>query len=128
MIVLFITGVNILCFGIITKVYGIQTQFIPMVSKWTFYNKITAESGSLVGGFIALLGFAGAVGVLIYWGQQGFGSLVAHEMLRITLPSLALIVVGIHLVLTAFLVDILRIKARPVREAQVQNDVNDEAL
>jgi len=125
MIVLAIAGVNILCFGVISKVYAIQTQFIPITKKTNFYNKINAESGSLIGIIMFLLGLAGAIVAVVYWGRRDFGELETYNILRLTLPSLTLIVAGIQIFLTAFLVDILRIKVRQVHKKE-QMERNDE--
>ena len=43
MVVLTISGVNILSFGVIAKVYATQSKFIPMSNQEEFYNKINDQ-------------------------------------------------------------------------------------
>ncbi|MCL2221844.1 MAG: glycosyltransferase family 2 protein [Oscillospiraceae bacterium] len=131
MIVMLIAGVNILCFGVIVKVYAQQSHFIPnkgsaaanTVSKNSQdpegrgLGRLTANSGSLAGVIIILIGIAIAVGSLVSWGaRHDFGEMDAYETMRRTLPSLAMIVMGIQLIFTSFVVDILRIKVRQVHD------------
>lgn len=110
MIVLMLAGYNIMTFGVIEKTYAIQTGFIPIDKHALFYNKINAENGTRAGAVMALLGIVTAIGAVIYWGSTSFGELNTRETLRMTLPSLALIVMGVQTILTSFLIDILRIK------------------
>jgi glycosyltransferase involved in cell wall biosynthesis len=106
-----ITGVNIISFGVITKVFAIQSGFIP-VAKNNRYILIHANSGSILGGSLMFVGLVGAIGMFIFWGHRNFGELNAHETLRVILPSLFMFLSGIQIMLTSFLVDIIRIRVK----------------
>lgn len=126
MIVMLIAGVNILCFGIIAKVYAAESRFIPISrGGGVWYNRLTANSGSFIGAVLILIGIAVAIWMFIYWGRHDYGELDSHNVLRITLPSLVLIVVGLQLLFTSFLVDILRIKTRKI-QADEASAVNSD--
>jgi glycosyltransferase involved in cell wall biosynthesis len=113
MIILMIVGINILSFGVISKVYAIHSRFIPISKRSLIYDRITAENGTLSGFILIAAGLVVSVIAFVFWGHNDFGKLNASEMLRITLPSLALIIIGIQFILTAFLLDIIRIKDEP---------------
>ena len=112
MVVLTISGFNILSFGVIAKVYATQSKFIPMSDKEEFYNRINADKGSLIGGIMILLGIIGTIMTIYMWNSRHFDWMEANLAMRITLPSVMLIIIGLNVILTTFLIDILRIKAQ----------------
>ena len=112
MVVITVAGFNILSFGVVAKVYATQSKFIPMSHKEKFYDKINANSGSLAGGSMIFLGVAGTLMTLYMWNSRFFEWMEVDIAMRITLPSVMLIIIGLNIILTSFLVDILRIKVR----------------
>jgi len=116
MIVLMIAGVNIISCGIIAKVYARKSRFIPVTRQLAIYENFTVNSGSLIGAALILLGLSGGAGGVWFWSQSEYGALNPQEVLRVTLPSLALIVIGIQVISTAFLLDIIRVKTRHISE------------
>ena len=112
MVVFTIAGFNILSFGVVAKVYATQSKFIPMSDKEKFYDKINANTGSLAGGSMMLVGVAGTLMTLYMWNSRFFEWMEVDIAMRITLPSVMLIIIGLNIILTSFLVDILRIKVR----------------
>jgi len=73
MIIVFISGINILCFGIVSKVHATQSGFIPAQKDEWIYKKLTANSGSMLGAVVLLMGLTGAVWIFIHWGGGGLG-------------------------------------------------------
>jgi len=127
MIVLMIAGINIISCGMIAKVYAIKSRFIPVTKLVTVYENFTANSGSLIGAFLILLGLGGGGSSVWLWSKSAYGTLNPQEVLRIILPSLAMIVIGIHIICTAFLLDIIRIKTHHISndydKTPLKNDV-----
>jgi glycosyltransferase involved in cell wall biosynthesis len=104
-----IVGFNLISFHIYTKIYAIQAQFIK-VDTSSFVTKLNTEICVLCGFAIAFLGTALAVMAVAIWGQGSFGNLRPEEILRITIPSASLILVGIQLIFSGFFIDILKTK------------------
>ena len=67
------------------------------------------EHGLLLGGGIGLLGLAAAVVILVDWIRRGLGSL-AEE--RLAVLAAALIIVGIQVFFSSFLLSILGLRRR----------------
>jgi hypothetical protein len=124
MVVLLIMGVSIISCGVISNVYAIKSRFIPATRFIAIYDKITANSGSLMGAILIFTGLCGGVAGILFWSENSFGELDPRESLRIALPSLALIVMGVQVITTSFLVDIIRIKTRYTEDKMPNNMKN----
>ena len=61
-----------------------------------------------MGGLLFLTGMIGSIYALLTWGTKSFGDLVPNLMMRITIPSVTLVVMGIQIVFASFFLGILR--------------------
>ena len=88
-----------------------MTGFIPTESKLDrWLEDISTERGVVIG---LLLFFAGIIITIIafcIWGNTGFGGLSPENMMRITIPAMLLIVVGIEVIFGSFFIGILHIR------------------
>ena len=100
-------GFNLIFFHIYTKIYAIQAKFIKVHTD-SFLTKLNTEICVLCGFAVAFLGTALAVLAVSVWGQGSFGNLNPEKILRITIPSSSLILVGIQLVFSGFFIGILK--------------------
>jgi glycosyltransferase involved in cell wall biosynthesis len=64
----------------------------------------------LVGVCLIVLGGAGATYAVIRWGDTSFGALVPGEIMRITIPSVTAIALGVQIVFGAFLLGFIEIE------------------
>lgn len=110
MTALMIVGVHILSFWIIAKVYALQKRFIPTSRLVKYFNKLNINRGSVIGIVFISLGIFITICVFLFWRSKSYGDLNPQEIIRFTLPSIALIVTGVQIILTSFLLDILRIE------------------
>jgi hypothetical protein len=65
----------------------------------------------LAGVFLIASGAAGAISAVIRWGHASFGALVPGEIMRITIPSVTAIALGVQIVFGAFLLGFIEIEA-----------------
>lgn len=104
-------GVNLVQFSLFTRSYARVSGFIPAdgkVDKWL--ENVTTERGVAIG---ILLFFAGIIVTIVafcIWGGESFGGLSPENMMRITIPAMALIVIGINITFGSFFIGILNIK------------------
>jgi glycosyltransferase involved in cell wall biosynthesis len=103
-----IVGFNLVSFHAYAKIYAVQARFIKVDN--TFLVKLNAESCVLCGLVVTFLGIAISVLAVILWGQESFGILNPEKILRITIPAVTLVVIGIQVIFSGFFIDILRIK------------------
>ena len=105
-----IVGFNLVWFHMFTETYAEHARFIK--GGKSFLKKFNAESCGKLGLFIALVGATMTVLAFLLWGRETFGALEPEKFMRLTIPAVTLIVVGVQFVFSGFLIDILRIKVK----------------
>jgi len=105
-----IVGFNLILFHAYTKIYAIQAKFIKV--EKSFLSKINANNCALAGLFAVLVGLGISVVALVMWGREDFGGLDPQRFMRITIPAVTLILLGVQLLFSGFFVEILRIKTK----------------
>jgi glycosyltransferase involved in cell wall biosynthesis len=106
---LMIVGTQVLALGLCAHAYG--TYFMGERDPW--FDRMRArfrlEHGLLLGGLFTLVGLAMGTVIVATWIAHGFGSL-ADERLAVVAASL--IIVGIQIFFSAFLLSILGLRRR----------------
>jgi glycosyltransferase involved in cell wall biosynthesis len=104
---LMIVGTQVLALGLCAHAYG--TYFMGEKDPW--FDRMRArfrlEHGLMLGGAITLAGVVAAVIVLATWVDRGFGSLSEE---RLALLAAVLVIVGIQVFFTSFLLSILGLR------------------
>jgi glycosyltransferase involved in cell wall biosynthesis len=107
---LMIVGTEVLALGLCAHAYG--TYFMGERERW--FDRARArfrlEHGLLLGGLFVLVGLAMGGVILATWISHGFGSL-ADE--RLAVIAAALLIVGIQIFFSSFLLSILGLRAPP---------------
>ena len=104
---LMIIGAQVVGLGLCAHAYG--TYFMGDRDPW--FDRMRArfrlEHGLLVGGAIAFAGFAIAMAIVITWANRGFGEL---SETRLAVLAATLLIVGVQVVFSSFLVSILGLR------------------
>jgi hypothetical protein len=106
---LMIIGVQVLAMGLCAHAYG--TYFMAERDRWFDWARarFKLEHGLLVGGVIGLAGLGIAGTILGIWIHRGFGQLSEE---RLAVLAATLIVVGIQVFFSSFLLSILGLRRR----------------
>jgi hypothetical protein len=106
---LMIVGVQIVALGLCAHAYG--TYFMSEKDPW--FDRMRArfrlEHGLVLGGVTLLVGLAVAVTIVVIWIQRGFGQLSEE---RLAVLASALVIVGLQIFFTSFLLSILGLRRR----------------
>jgi hypothetical protein len=106
---LMIVGVQIVSLGLCAHAYG--TYFMNEKDAW--FDRMRArfrlEHGLLLGGGVLVVGLAIAAAIVIQWVDRGFGALSEE---RAAVLAVALIVIGIQIFFSSFLLSILGLRRR----------------
>ena len=105
-----IVGFNLVSIHVFTKTYAIQAKFIRVEDN--FLSKLNADTCSVFGLIAVLGGIVMTVIAFAVWGRESFGVLEPESFMRLTIPAMTLIVVGVQLMFSGFFIDILRIKSK----------------
>jgi len=110
---LVLIGAHITVFAVSAKVFGTQEGFLPVNPQFErFFKFITLETGLLFGCLLLLVG-AGMLGYAIFlWHATGFGALSPTRMLRLTLPSATLFMLGVEVIFGSFFLSLLGLNRR----------------
>jgi glycosyltransferase involved in cell wall biosynthesis len=106
---LMIVGVQVIALGLCAHAYGIY--FMQERERWfeAARDRFRLEHGLLLGGAITFVGVAAAATIVIRWIDRGLGAL-GEEQLAVFAATL--IVVGIQIFFSSFLLSILGLRRR----------------
>ena len=109
--VMIMIGTNMIFFSLFTRIYAMRTNFIPTKeSVATKLANVTTEKGAVAGVLLTLAGIVMTIAAFVIWKDTSFGNLNPQEMMRMTIPALTLMVVGIEMIFASFFIGILNIK------------------
>jgi glycosyltransferase involved in cell wall biosynthesis len=108
-----IVGYQAVSFGIFTRAYAVQVGFLPAKDSLAkAFTLVSMELGLIIGILILLGGIAGTFYSLYVWEQSNFGQLQYSEILRIVIPSVVAIIIGLQTVLSSFLLSVLSVNKK----------------
>ena len=106
---LVVVGTQILALGLCAHAYG--TYFMGERDPWfdRMRAKYRLEHGLMAGGSLLIAGLVIAAVIVIQWIDRGFGSLSEQ---RLALVAATLVIVGVQIVFSSFLLSILGLRRR----------------
>jgi len=103
-----VIGLQMIIFSVLVKTAAATHGVLPSGSNFRrFVSGFSLERGIVLGVVVALAGFILAAYSLWIWVRTGFSALEPRDVMRIAIPSLTLSVIGIELVLSAFVLSFL---------------------
>ena len=103
-----IIGVSTIEFALFTKTYAKNSGFIPVNTEHT--DKFTEDRVILAGAVLLLLGIVATVFALVVWSRTSFGALDPQRIMRLTIPALTAMAVGVQMIFGGFFIGILNIR------------------
>ncbi len=101
-------GFQSIYFAVFSKVFAIREGLLPEDPRLTvLFRYITLEVGLSVGALLSLLGIGAWTFGLQYWVARDFGSLDPQKTLRIVIPGLVSLCMGVQIILSSFLLSVL---------------------
>lgn len=108
-----IIGFQAVTFAFFTKVFAISEKLLPEDPKVNkIFRYVTLETGLIVGVFLILIGIVGSILSLTIWRETAYGILDPSKTLRLVIPSLTCLTVGLQMVLSSFFLSVLALKRR----------------
>ncbi|MCP9489076.1 MAG: glycosyltransferase family 2 protein [Solirubrobacteraceae bacterium MAG38_C4-C5] len=105
-----IVGTQVLALGLCAHAYG--TYFMGEKDAWfdRMRARLRLEHGLLLGGAVIAVGLAMAAVIVAVWIDRGFGALSEE---RLAIMAATLLIVGIQIFFSSFLLSILGLRRRP---------------
>jgi len=108
-----IVGFQAFIFGIFTRAYAVQAGFLPQndqLIKWL--DIVSLEKGLIAGLIIFFAGIFGTIHSLTLWNEVHFGQLDYPSILRIVIPSVVAIILGLQTILSSFFISVLNVNKK----------------
>ena len=106
-----IIGYQTVIFAVFTKVFAITEGLLPEDPRLTvMFRHITLETGIVAGTLLFLAGIGLSVYALSFWSATSFGPLDPSRELRLVIPAVTLLALGLQTVLSSFFLSILGLK------------------
>lgn len=106
-------GFQAIAFAIFTKVFAISEGLHPPDPKFDrFFRHATLETGLLLGGALTLTGLGTSVYAVSVWGAHDFGSLNFSYTLRIVIPAVLCLTLGVQAIFCSFFLSVLGMRRK----------------
>ncbi|PTY02360.1 dolichol-P-glucose synthetase [Verrucomicrobia bacterium LW23] len=110
---LVLLGYQSILFAIFTKVFAIQHHLLPEDPRLnSMFEYIYLEVGLVVGLVMVAIGIAACSTVYFTWQSHAFGSLNVEETMRVFIPGMTCIIVGVQTIFASFFLSILGLPQR----------------
>lgn len=104
-----IVGLNLLQMYLIVKVYAYNHNFLPK-GKTNWNKKIRESKIALAGTVIVALGIVLSIIALVSWKQTNLGEMDPERTMKLVIPAVLCLIVGIQCICTCFVIGIIKIK------------------
>jgi hypothetical protein len=106
-------GFQSVAFAVFAKLFAISEGLHPpdeMMER--LFPAINLERGLLLGGALTVVGFIGSVLAVRMWGVHGFGPLDFSHSLRVVIPSVLALTLGVQTVFCSFFLSVLGMRRK----------------
>lgn len=104
-----IIGVEAIGFARFLKYLGARSGELPPDPLFDGVERVLSLERTLsLGLLLAVIGLAGSVYALVLWSHAEFGTLSPVEIMRVTIPAVTFLIVGVQLMFSAFFMYALR--------------------
>jgi glycosyltransferase involved in cell wall biosynthesis len=108
---LLLIGFQFVVFYGFTKVFAVTQHLLPKSSRYnSLFKYINLEKGLVLGFITTLIGIFLSIYGLSLWSKNNFGVLEVRTTLRIIIPAVTTIIIGIQIILFSFFFSILGLK------------------
>ena len=108
-----IIGFQAVTFGVFTRTYAVEAGFLPVKdSLERMIEKFSVEMGLIIGLIVFMAGLGGTFYSLYVWEQSHFGQLDYPKILRVVIPSVVSIIIGLQTVLSSFFLGVLSVNKK----------------
>jgi hypothetical protein len=104
-------GFQLAAFAVFTKVFAIAEGLLPEDTRLnSVFRYITLETGLIIGALLILIGIAGSIFAVSGWTKDSFGALDPAHMLRIVMPAVFSLTLGVQIICSSFFLSILGLR------------------
>lgn len=106
-----IVGLQVVFFGLVTKLYCVAQGLLPESKQLTTILRLfSLERGIIAGLLIIAIGLGFLAAAVLKWKAAGFGIISYPESLRLVIPAVVCVTLGVQTVFYSFFLSILQLK------------------
>jgi glycosyltransferase involved in cell wall biosynthesis len=106
-------GFQAVAFAVLAKVFAISEGLLPEDPRLNrLFDWVTLETGLASGAGLLLVGLALTVYALGLWGARSFGPLNYEQTLRLVIPAVTTLMLGIEVIFSSFFLSLLGLRRR----------------
>jgi glycosyltransferase involved in cell wall biosynthesis len=106
-------GFQLAAFAVFTKVFAIAEGLLPEDARLNqFFRYVTLETGLIIGTLLILLGLGGSIFAISGWARASFGALDPGRILRIVMPAVFALTLGVQVICSSFFLSILGLRRK----------------
>jgi hypothetical protein len=106
-------GFQAIAFAVFTKVFAISEGLLPADPTMDkFFRYITLEVGLVFGALFTLAGVVASVVAVNMWGARHFGPLDYSRTMRIVIPAVLFLTLGVQTIFVSFFLSVLGLRRR----------------
>ena len=106
-------GFQLVAFAVFTKIFAISEGLLPEDPRLNrVFQYVNLEIGLAIGTLLVALGIGGSIFAVSGWAKGHFGDLDPSRMLRIVMPSVFSLTLGVQIVCSSFFLSILGLRRR----------------
>ncbi len=108
-----LVGFKLIVFALFAKVFAISGGLLPEDPRLNrVFAVLRLEVGIGIGSLCALIGFGLLGWSVLHWERQGFGSLSYPHSLRLVIPGVTALTLGVEIIFSSFLMSVLGLRRR----------------
>lgn len=108
---LVVTGTQAVFFAVLAQEFAITERLVPPSQRLhSLIARLPLEATLVAGLALVALGLAGIIAVVVAWGAVDFGGLQVRAIMRVLVPAVTAVTVGVQLVIASFFKGILNLK------------------
>ena len=108
-----VLGFQAIAFGVFTKVFAISEGLLPEDPKLSVTRiKLNLEKGLILGAVLIITGLVCSVYSVLTWKQSHFGILDPARTLRIIIPAITALIIGVQIVFSSLFLSVLGLRRR----------------
>jgi Glycosyl transferase family 2 len=108
-----IVGFQSVTFAAFTKIFAITEGLLPEDRRLNrIFHYITLETGLMAGVVLTIAGLAGSLFAVSTWSHRAFGPLDTSQTLRLVIPAITALTLGVQIMLSSFFLSVLGLRRR----------------
>lgn len=106
-------GYQLIVLAVFARIFGMTQGFLPEDPKLRrLFRLVRLEIGLAAGALLVAGGLAGSAYAVVAWGHTSFGRLNYSHALRVVIPSVGLLVLGVQTIVLSFFLSFLGLRDR----------------